>query len=54
MTAVPDSGYETGTLVDLPDWKAKSDATIGTGQSARFALLRATEGGKYRVEMVLR
>ncbi len=54
MTAVLDSGYETGTLVDLPDWKVKSDAAIGTGQSARIALLRAVEGGKYRVEMVLR
>lgn len=54
MTAVPDTGYETGTLVDLPDWKTKSDTTIGTGQGARIALLRATEGGKYRVEMVLR
>ena len=54
MTAVPDSGYETGTLVDLPDWKVKSESTIGTGQSARIALLRPVEGGKYRVEMVLR
>ena len=54
LTAVPDTGYETGTLVDLPDWKAKSDATIGTGQSARVALLRPADGGKYRVEMVLR
>ena len=40
MTAVPDTGYETGALVDLPDWKKKTDATIGTGQQPRIALLR--------------
>ena len=45
MTAVPDNGYETGTLVDLPDWKVKTDATIGTGQAARIALLRPVEAG---------
>jgi hypothetical protein len=54
MTAVPDTGYEAGTLVDLPDWKNKSDATIATGQPARIALLRPAEGGKYRVEMLLK
>ncbi|MDQ3489297.1 MAG: M14 family metallopeptidase [Acidobacteriota bacterium] len=54
MTAVPDTGYETGTLVDLPDWKARTDATIGTGQAASLALLRPAENGKYRVELVLR
>lgn len=54
MTAVPDTGYETGALVDLPDWKATTDATIGTGQAARVALLRPAENGKYRVEVVLR
>ncbi|HVJ27963.1 MAG TPA: hypothetical protein VM493_10505, partial [Vicinamibacterales bacterium] len=54
MTAVPDTGYETGTLVDLPDWKTKTEVTIGTGQNARIALLRPAENGKYRVEVVLR
>ncbi len=54
MIAVADTGYETGTLVDVPDWKVKTDATIGTGQAARIALLRQVEGGKYRVEVVLR
>jgi hypothetical protein len=54
MTAVPDTGYETGTLVDLPDWRVTTDATISTGQAARVALLRAAEGGKYRVELVVR
>jgi len=54
MTAVPDTGYETGALIDLPDWKLKSDATIATGQPARIALLRPAEGGKYRVELLLK
>lgn len=54
MTAVPDTGYEAGALVDLPDWKNTTDATISTGQSARIALLRPADGGKYRVEMILR
>ncbi|MEX2662843.1 MAG: M14 family zinc carboxypeptidase [Vicinamibacterales bacterium] len=54
MTAVPDTGYEVDALVDLPDWKQKRDATIGTGQPARIALLRPADGGKYRVEVVLK
>jgi hypothetical protein len=54
MTAVPDTGYEVDALVDLPDWKQKRDATIGTGQPARIALLRPAEGAKYRVEVVLK
>ena len=54
MTAVPDTGYETGTLVDLPDWKTKTEVTIGTGQAPRIALLRPADNGKYRVELVLR
>ena len=54
MTAVPDTGYEMGALVDLPDWKNKSDVTIATGQPVRIALLRPVEGGRYRVEMVLK
>ena len=54
LTAVPDTGYEIGALVDLPDWKAKGDVTIATGQPPRIALLRPAEGGKYKVEMVLK
>src|SRR5688572_29857265 len=54
MTAVPDTGYEEGAVVDLPDWKRTTERTIGTGQPARIALLRPTEDGKYRVEIVLR
>ncbi len=54
LTAVPDTGYETGALVDLPDWKAKGEVTIATGQPPRIALLRPAEGGKYKVEMVVK
>jgi hypothetical protein len=54
MTAVPDSDFQEGALVDLPDWKKKAERTIGTGQPARIALLRPVDGGKYRVEVVLR
>lgn len=54
MTVVPDIGYAEGSLVDLPDWKAKGENTISTGQIPRIALLREAEGGQYRVEMVIR
>jgi hypothetical protein len=54
MTAVPDDGYEQGAVIELPDWKKKSDATIATGQTPRIALLRPVDGGRYRVEVVLR
>ncbi len=54
MTAVPDTGFETGAMVDLPDWKKKGDLTIATGQQPRIALLRPADGGKYRVELVLK
>jgi len=54
MTAVPDRGYEEGALVDLPAWKDKSDQAIAVGQSPRIALLRPVDGGKYRVEVVVR
>jgi hypothetical protein len=54
LTAVPDTGYEMGTLVNLPDWKGKGEIRIETGQSPRLALLRAADGGKYRVELLLK
>jgi hypothetical protein len=54
MTAVPDDGYEQGAVVELPDWKRKTETTISTGQTPRIALLRPVDGGKYRVEVVLR
>ncbi len=54
MIAVADTGYAEGALVDLPDWRAGSEAAIAVGQAARIALLRPADGGKYRVEVVLR
>jgi len=54
MTVVPDIGYQPGTLIDLPDWKIKGDALIATSQPARIALLRPADGGKYRVELLLK
>jgi hypothetical protein len=54
MTAVPDTGHEQGALIDLPDWKKDSEVTIATGQAPRIALLRPVDGGKYRVEVVIR
>jgi len=54
MTVVPDSGYEMNAVVDLPDWQKRSEVTIGVGQQPRIALLKPAEGGKYRVELVLR
>lgn len=54
MMALVDTDYEEGTFVELPDWRKKSDATIAVGQPARIALLRPADGGKYRVEILLR
>ncbi|HJR61654.1 MAG TPA: M14 family zinc carboxypeptidase [Vicinamibacterales bacterium] len=54
LTAVPDTGYEIGATVDMPDWKKKGDAAIATGQPPRIALLRPAEDGKYRVEVVVK
>jgi hypothetical protein len=53
MFAVPDTGYEEGALVDLPEWRTRLDATLALGQPGRLALLRP-EAGRYRVEIVLR
>ena len=54
MTVVPDTGYEMNALVDLPDWQQRSDVTVTLGQQPRIALLKPAEGGKYRVELVLK
>ena len=54
LMAVPDTGYEEGQLVELPDWRKRGEATIGVGQPARIALLRPAAEGKHRVELVLR
>jgi hypothetical protein len=54
MFAVADTGYAEGALVDLPDWKKKADVTLGLGAPVRIALLKPAEGGKYRVETILK
>ena len=54
MTIVPDQGHERGAIVNLPDWQAKAQAPITLGQPPRIAVLRPIEGGKYRVELILR
>jgi hypothetical protein len=54
VTAVPDTGYEVGAMVDLPDWRTKGEVTIATGQQPRIALLRPADGGKYKVELLIR
>lgn len=54
MTAVPDRGYKEGEVVDLPAWKERSDETISVGQAPRIALLRPADGGRYRVEVIIR
>jgi hypothetical protein len=53
LFAVPDTGYEEGALVDLPEWRKTGESTIAVGQPARIALLRP-DGERYRVELVLR
>ena len=54
MTIVPDTGYAMDAVVDLPDWRTKTEVTVGVGQPPRLALLRPAADGKYRVELVLR
>lgn len=54
LFAVPDAGYKDGALVDLPDWRRRTDSSIALGQPARIALLKPADGGKYRVEIVLK
>ena len=43
-----------GELVDLPPWRATQEITLAVGQPARLMLLRTVEGGKYRVELLLK
>jgi len=54
LLAVADAGYAEGTLVELPDWRVRGEASIAVGQAVRVALLRPAAGGKYRVELTLR
>jgi hypothetical protein len=57
MTAVPlvDDAVTAGQVIDLPEWRATTAATIAVGQPARIALLKpGAEPGKFVVETVLR
>jgi Zinc carboxypeptidase len=57
MTVIPllDDKLQAGQVVDLPEWRTRTDATIFVGRPARLALLKpAAEPGKYQVEIVLR
>ena len=57
MTAVPitDDKLAAGQVVDLPEWKTTTPATIAVGQAARIAILKpAAEPGKFVVETILR
>jgi hypothetical protein len=56
MTVVPlgSEQLEPGQIVDLPEWRAKSEITISVGQPARVAVLKpATQAGKFVVEAVI-
>jgi hypothetical protein len=44
-----------GQVVDLPEWRVRTDPTVGVGQPARLVLLKpAAEPGKYEVDLVFR
>ena len=55
MTLVPAGArqFQAGQVVDLPDWRAKSEATIAVGQAARIAILKPSGDGRFVVETVL-
>jgi hypothetical protein len=56
-TVVPliDDRVAEGQIVDLPEWRTKSEGVISVGTPARFALLRpAEQAGKFQVELVFR
>ena len=57
MTAIPlaDDAVATGQVIDLPEWKVPTAATIAVGQPARIAILKpGAEPGKFVVETILR
>jgi hypothetical protein len=50
-----DDKLSEGQIVDLPEWRTKTDATVSVGQPARFAvLMQATQPGKYQVELIFK
>jgi hypothetical protein len=58
MTAIAigaDDKIEAGQVVDLPEWKTKTSATIAVGQAGRIALLKpGAEPGKFVVDSLIR
>jgi hypothetical protein len=57
MTAVPvaDETLTAGQVIDLPEWKTPTPASLAVGQPARFALLKpSSQPGKFVVEEVIR
>ncbi len=55
MTLVPIGAaqLQAGQMVDLPDWRVKSETTIAVGQPTRIAILRPSGDGRFVVEVVL-
>jgi len=56
-TVIPllDDKLIEGQIVDLPEWRTKSEGSLGVGQPARFAVLKpAAEPGKYQVELIFK
>ena len=50
-----DEKLSEGQIVDLPEWRTKTDATVSVGQPARFAVLKqAAQPGKYQVELIFK
>jgi hypothetical protein len=57
MTAIPlvDEATAVGQVMDLPEWKVRTQATIAVGQPARVVLLKASgEPGKFVVDAILK
>ncbi len=57
MTVAPlgESTFETGQVVDMPEWKTKVKTPIAVGQPARLMVLKpASQPGKFVVENVVK
>jgi hypothetical protein len=56
MTVIPATdGMDAGDVVDLPEWRTRTDFTVTVGQPAHLAILKpAPQAGKFVVDLVLR
>jgi len=57
MTVAPlgEGAFETGQVVDMPEWKTRAKTPIAVGQPARLMVLKpASEPGKFVVENVVK